>query len=235
MKSKIDKGILFASIILLSVILSGSADEFKSVSVNAIGYYRIPISRGQNVVSCPFNMVGGSNMTLEAMFNNTPLEQVSVIFVFETNPQEYVKYTYSDKGWMDENGEWCGDVPIPRGQAFWVDSPSDTAITVIGEVPSEPITKTPILHGLQMLASAYPTTSKLDKTVPSDGDIIYRYSATNNFQQYIPEFYIGGMGWMDQNGIVTEEKKLVGGDGLWYISASESNKFWKQEKPYLWP
>jgi hypothetical protein len=232
MKSKKYQYVLFAGIILM---LSCFCVVGENKSVNAVGFSKIPIHKGRNIVSCPFNMIGGGNMTLESMFGKQPLEKMSVIFVFETNPQEYVQYTYSAHGWVDVNGKWCGDTMIPRGQAFWVESPTDTVVTVMGEVPSEPVTRTTLLHGLQMVAPAYPTTNTLNKTVPSDGDIIYTYLTTNNVSRYILEFYIGGMGWVDQNGHVAEEKNFVCCDGLWYISASESNKVWEQKKPYPWP
>lgn len=203
-------------------------------SANAVGCVRVSLAKGINLLSFPFNESGSKTQCLATALGSLP--DGTRLRFFDAVTDQYSSYfSYGAiGGWTDESGNNANLVPVPRGRAFWIESPVATNVMFVGEVPAAPVTSVDILPGFQLMGMGYPTTNALNKTSGCDyGDMIYA-CPNDGSGKYVPYIYMKSLGWVDSK---MKPAAFAGFDltsGFWYISVAKTNKVWVQIRPYNW-
>ncbi len=121
-------------------------------------------------------------------------------------------------------GTWSGNIELRRGQGFWIKSPVDMDLYLLGQVPDEADTAIELPQGLQLISSPYPAAIDLN-----DADILL--SVPFNGDQI---FFIGdGSGYTSNSyfmGTWSGAGMLEPGKGYWYDSVDEQDML--INKPY---
>jgi hypothetical protein len=206
-------------------------------TANAVGYTKIKLCAGQNLISYPFNASSGQSATINHIFPKGSLESGSYVTFFNPTDQNFIQYTNGPDGWYNNLEQSVGTSIVPRGSAFFVYSPVSTQIMLCGEVPGE-LDATNYLNissGFQMASVAYPCSNIMTRTSFNfvDGDVILKYPNTSD-GDYTPFFFMEGIGWGDQNLNISDFMVFEAFKGFWYISATEDNRTWIQLRPYSW-
>ncbi len=114
-------------------------------------------------------------------------------------------------------GTWSGNIELRRGQGFWIKSPVDTDLYLLGQMPDEADTAIELPRGLQLISSPYPAAIDLNDedillSVPFNGDQIFFLGEEAG---YTSNAYF--MGTWSGAGM------LEPGKGYWYDSVDEQD------------
>ncbi len=211
-------------VILAGCLIAGVsfAQTNEVVSKNAVGYVKISLTADQfKIISMPFNMVDGSSITVGEALGDMP--DSTVVYIFNGisyNSEQYL----TGPGWLP------GTNVITRGQSFWVKSPSDKDVFLMGEVPDSGDAQTSITlqTGYQLISYPYPTDIDLMNTAISsnavDSDQIFVFNGSS----YVPYNYLAGAGWLPDSFTIQP------GVGFWYHRIGTPVTV-NELKPYTWP
>lgn len=136
---------LIASAILMAGLASSSAQVF---SVNVVGYVNKSLTTGFNLVANPLSN-GGNNLQ-------------SVIPAAESGTTIYVfnGVGYENDSYLDFLGGWTKDFDLSPGVGFFIDAPSDTTLTFVGEVEQGTLDVN-LPEGFSLAGSRVPTEGTL--------------------------------------------------------------------------
>jgi hypothetical protein len=132
------KTLLLAAVALATGISASVAQTV--YSVNAVGYVNISLKPNFNLISNPLN---GTNNNINTIIPVALGD--SVLFRWDAPAQTFAQAdTYFDEGdpaingWYDGGGLKSSTVINP-GEGFFIQSPGNTTITFVGEVPQGPL------------------------------------------------------------------------------------------------
>ena len=158
-------------------LASSSAQVF---SVNVVGYVNKSLAAGFNLVANPLS--NGDN-TIGTVIPSA--EDGTTVFAFNGVGYDSVSY-------VDGLG-WLGAASLPPGVGFFINAPSDTTLTFVGEVEQGTLDVT-FGEGFNLTGSRVPTTANISALgFPEvDGLAIWKFNGTG----YDSYSYILGLGFL---------------------------------------
>jgi hypothetical protein len=196
------------SLLLAAVAASlGTASAFGAVSSNIVGYTKLSLAKGLNLVANTLDNKAGNDVTV--LFAALPAD--STIFRWNGGG-----FNALDKV-GDEADAW-GDAgyPLAPGEAVFVQAAAAKDITLVGEVLTG-LQEVNIIKGNNFVASKIPQAGKLDTalgfTTLAADSTVFTWGGTS----YVASDYLGDGVWGTDDGTAP----TVGvGQGLVVVSAA---------------
>lgn len=194
------------SLLLLAAAASiGATTAFGAVSSNIVGYTKLTLKKGFNLVGNTLDNKSGNKATV----------------VFGDTPENTAVFSWTGKGFNELDnvggGIWVGDdFAFAPGAAVFVQVPADSTITLVGEV----LTGTQdiaLAKGFNFVASKIPQAGKIDTDLgfkPLDNDAVFQW----NGKAYVESDYVDGVGF------IPSSPSLAVGEGV-VVSTSAANKW----------
>jgi hypothetical protein len=231
---------------LLGALGSVSAHAQNVYSLNAVGYINITCLPGFNMISCPLlttDTNGNPNNSLGAVLPNSSgaLTGCNVYFWFPSaTPPAYVEdsarvigtskgQTLNANGWGNN-----GTNLLTPGVGCWFQNNflSNITLTIVGTVPTGPITNT-LVPGFNLVGSAVPMSGDLASNTISAltnyniGDNFYTYNSTNTpvYAEYTAvsaTSKAGGHGYNGNWAAAGDPIVPNVGEGFWYQNNSNT-------------
>lgn len=166
------KKILLGAMIA-SVALSASAAEVGSQ--NVVGYAKIDLAEGLNMIGSQFLNVGATTKDVnDFIIDGTALPGLSDEGAYQTTLRVWTGAGYTTYGWLDADDGTINEVPewnstwllydmsdvavesMDLGKGVWLSVPTTGTITVAGEVATEDTYTIDVVPGLNMIANPFP-------------------------------------------------------------------------------
>lgn len=163
-------------------------------SVNAVGYVNVSLRAGYNLISNPLN---GTNNNINTIIPVAPGDTVA--FRWNTASQSFSQAdTYFDVGDPALNGWYDGaanksSTVINPGEGFFLQSPTATTITFVGDVPQGQLTNS-IPSNYSFRSSIVPqSVGLLSVGFPGVSDMIYQTwnPVAQGYSQALTYFNVG--------------------------------------------
>lgn len=156
------------------------------VSSNIVGYNKIDLGKGFNLVGSQFVNVGATDKTINDLVAANELMPMTAEFAFQTklqvwDGQKYLTYGWCDATsatamemqawadkWLEEDFSGVATTPAPAGTGFWIESSDVASMTIAGEVPEDDTTEIEVSGGFTLLAYPYPETVSIQKIQSDD-------------------------------------------------------------------
>ena len=180
MKHKNTSWLLVAALAILGAQASWAADV---VSSNIVGYNKIALNSGYNLLGTQFRLVGGTEGALAEVFDAKELPGLDENGDFQAEVRLWTGTGYRVYGWAgflgdDEdsaplNYKWLNqdyeatEISAPAGTAFWVKTTDSADVVSSGEVPEEDTKTVALSTGLNMVANPFPESISI-QTIQSD-------------------------------------------------------------------
>lgn len=176
------KSLLIASV----AALTASTAAFGAVSSNIVGYTKLTLNDGFNLVA---NTLNASNNSAEALFASTPAG---------TQIYRWAAGTFKVLNNLDGAGTWTGnDFALNPGEAVFIKIPKGgaTSVYLVGEVVTKPaaISLTNAKGSFNFVSSVLPIAGAIDTDLqftPNDGDKVFTWN--NASGKYSVASYAGG-------------------------------------------
>ena len=155
-------------------------------SSNIVGYQKITLQPGFNLIASQFNLVGGETKTIQELIEAAnSLPGLDGEGDFQTTMRIWNGTGYSTYGWLDAddgsenempewNSKWLlGDMSdlaateVAPGMGCWIITPTATSITFDGEVPASSSTAVAINNNFNLVANPLPTAINIQNIQPS--------------------------------------------------------------------
>ncbi len=187
-----------------------STGETQVVSQNVVGYVKLNLNKGYNLIG---NQLNNGNNTIGSVLN---VPDGTTIYKFNGK--------YSANSYVD--GAW--DLPsmtLPVGEGFFINVPSATTITLIGEV-SQNNSKT-LVNGVNLLSVPLPLVGGITDVGGlnvAEGDVIYQWTGSG----FSAKEYVDGE-WLPSVPVVKiGEGFFLKGSGRSYVrNNSVGQNSWK--------
>ncbi len=187
----------------------GEAEISGIAAPRTAGFFIRELKAGDwQLVGLPFNQISDEMVALADVLG-------TVGFVNGTEVMAWDGTGYAASSFF--LGTWSGNIELRRGQGFWIKSPVDTDLYLLGQVPVEADTAIELPRGLQLISAPYPATIDLNDeeillSVPFNGDQIFFLGEGSG---YTSNAYF--MGTWSGAGM------LEPGKGYWYDSVDEQD------------
>lgn len=173
------------------------------IASNVVGYVKVALEAGGlSLLAQPFDQVDGSANTVNSVLGSQVPGQTRV-YAWDAEAGDYAGTTRGVLG-------WSADLPLTRGDGFWIQSPSAVEVLLMGQVPEED-SVIDIPAGLALYGNPVPVESALAdsglNTAPAQTRL-YLWDGTD----YIG-ITKGVLGWSAQTNIGMAE-------GLWIDAPS---------------
>ncbi len=241
---------------LVAMVGIFSAQAAEVDSVNMVGFAKVNLNQGLNIIGAPFVTVGDTETTLMDLFDVNDMkagsgtgDADSVLIYTGSGYTVYVlnAYTgpsYDEVGWSLPNTYTAVDVTLEPGQAVWLNRIDPAAdITFKGEVISAGSTDIALSTGLNMISYPYSISGKLadfdvsNATAGSgtgDADSVLVYTGSG-YTVYILNAYTGPsydqIAWSLPNTYVEVDVDMPIGKGVWYNAQPDTTGI-SADKPY---
>lgn len=194
------------SLLLLAAAASiGATTAFGAVSSNIVGYTKLTLKKGFNLVGNTLDNKSGNKATA----------------VFTDTPENSAVFSWTGKGFNEldnvGSGVWVGDdFTLAPGTAVFVQVPADATITLVGEVLTgqQDIS---LVKGFNFVASKIPQAGKIDSDLgftALDSDAVFQW----NGKAYVESDYIDGVGYLPSS------PSLAVGEGV-VVQSTAVNKW----------
>jgi hypothetical protein len=98
------------------------------IASNVVGYVKVALEAGGlSLLAQPFDQVDGSANTVNSVLG-TQVGTGTTVYVWDAEGGAYATASRSAFG-------WSADVPLTRGDGFWIQSPAAAEILLMGQVP----------------------------------------------------------------------------------------------------
>jgi hypothetical protein len=179
------KALLLTAAISAAGVVSSMAQVY---SVNVVGFVNMSLPAGFSLIANPLK---ATNDFLSAIIPTAP--DGTQVLTFNVTNQTFA----ADVPSYIEGFGWFPDGEVKPGQGFFINLPSATTLTFVGEVRQGNLSA-PIATGYSIQSSQVPQRGLVttDLTLPAtDGDQIFRWDrATQTYFSEVPG-YIEGFGW----------------------------------------
>jgi hypothetical protein len=170
--------LLSAAVFAAGIALSTAQSVY---SINSVGYVNLNLTNGFTMIANPLN---STNNHISVVIPTVP--DFTILYKFNpTNQQYFDSATYI--------GGWDVDYSLAPGEGAFIQVPSPTTITFVGEVPQGSLT-TPLYANYQIAASQVPQQGGLTATLgytPDEFDVVFKFDpATQQFENSYN--YFGG-------------------------------------------
>jgi len=150
---------------LLGALGSVSVHAQNVYSLNAVGYINITVYPGFNLISCP--LLTSPDQTLNSILPNTSAsgEQFNgdTLYFFSAATGSYTSVQGRQAGTSGTGWVGLGTNILNPGTGFWLSSTatSNITVTLVGTVPSGPMTNT-LTAGFNLVSSIVPLPTSAD-------------------------------------------------------------------------
>jgi hypothetical protein len=232
-------------------IFSAQAAEVDS---NMVGFAKVNLAQGLNIIGAPFVTVGDTETTLMDLFDvndmkagSSTANSDSVLVYTGSGYETYFLYAYAGPSydqiaWVDTSFVEV-DVTLQPGQAVWLRRQDPAAdITFKGEVVSSASTDISLSTGLNMVSYPYSISASLNdfdisnatagsSTANSDSVLVYTGSGYNTYFLYA---YAGPsydqIAWVNTSFVEVDVDMPIG-KGVWYRAQPATTGI-SADKPY---
>jgi len=245
------------ALILVLCFVAGMAmaAETNVTSVNVVGYVKVQVVPGFNLLGLNLEAVGGTDpgIPVSLLFSNQLTGAGSAgtadnVICWDRVSQRYVYIWKYDDGanvfWLNAGGELATNV-LYSGDGFWVLNrhPSAQDVTLAGEVVNVATGSVPFVHGFNFFGFPFSAGKNIQTTsMTNDGaygsgsagtadNIIAWDKATQRYQYYW--YYDDGVNkfWLNAGGELATNV-LALGEGFWYQRRGAGGYTWSEPKPY---
>ena len=168
------------------------------VSSNIVGYTKVSVTQGLNLLAAPFAAVGGETADINDLATSSDLPDGSVVRFWDA-----VTRSYSTAVWYSENADggvytddsyeeclgagWGDDnqiiqyIDMPINAGYWLQTAGSATVTLAGEVDTSEQTAS-LVQGLNLLGNPYPCEIPISSVVGTslpDGSIAQFWNATS--------------------------------------------------------
>lgn len=185
--------LLSAAALAATVATSMAANVY---SVNVVGYVNVNVAAGYNLIANPLDVDGVDNINtiIPVAPDGTSLLSWNGAIANFNQPIQYIA---AGNGWYDQSFNPATNDFFP-GSSFFVQSPSATTITFVGNVVQGTNTQH-LTSGYNFLASVPAIASDLDTNgFPAQDGMTYATFASGNYTQPV-QYILAGAGWYDQS------------------------------------
>ena len=216
-------------------------------SSNVVGYTKVSVGAGYNIIGQQFLAVGGESASVQTITAGEGFDPwgTDSIQVWDNAANQYVDYYYYSEdaggvgedckaGWGDLDQVIMEDV-VSAGTAFWANVSEDADVTTVGEVSAD--TTVEVKAGYNLVCNPQPAAFDIQDLNPGEGfdpwgtDSIQIWD--NDANTYIDFYYYsedaGGVGdeckagWGDLDQVIMEYTVPVG-CGFW-ANATDDTTF----------
>ena len=164
-------------------------------SQNAVGYVNLALPAGYSMIANPLN---GTNNNLSTIIPTAP--DGTEILKFDAATQQFAATVPTYVAGFG----WFPDGVLNPGEGAFINLPSATTLTFVGEVP-QGVLSNAVPAGYSIQASQVPQAGALTTQLNfpgADGDTVYRFDRAN--QRYFPEApqYVQDFGWFPTEPVI---------------------------------
>ena len=226
------------------------AQAAEVVSSNIVGYQKLSLVNGLNLVAAPFVAVGGETADINETMTSSDMK-TGTLANFWNNGSYETLYYYdedSDGGIYDTDEETClgpgwGNAnqivvsqDMVRGDGFWIQSSGAAENTFAGEVSTNTVSLT-LNDGLNLVGNPFPKDISIQKITSDDlrtgtlanfwnngsYETVYYYDEDSDGGVYdTDEETCLGPGWGNANQIVVNHT-ISSGEGFWIQSSGAAS------------
>lgn len=213
----------------------GAYAQTNVLSQNAVGYVKVSVPAGLQLVSQDFVDIDGNPQSPSTVIN----DQMPVgarLFVWNVGLQQFDIENY-EAGKKGNPDSWNPDTAaLEPGVGFFLESPSAADVMLLGEVPDAATTDLSKTEGLALFGFPYPATQSWTGTALATsalvGDRLFTWNV--GLQQYdIANYEAGKKGNPDSWSNPSDT--IAPGQGYFYESGDSNTVVVTETKPYTWP
>jgi hypothetical protein len=189
----------------------GSLGVWGSSPPRPAGFVRMELAANQWMLAgISFDQPDASAVSLADVLGTTGFANATRAMVWDTATLQYKTADFFAGAWFGEA------LSLARGQGFWIRSPVELDLFLVGQVPQPEETTLPLLEGLQLFSSPYPVAVDLNDadvftSEPIDGDRLTKFDGVS---YSTADFFLGQ--WFG-------DAVLQPGLGFWYRSGGEQD------------
>ena len=165
----------------LAITLLAPAWGAEVVSSNIVGYNKITLQVGYNLLGNNWNLVGGQDGFVTDVLDASGLSGLDSQGNFTSQIQLWEGDGYAIYGWAGDVGDAAYDfkwldtgtldpvnIPAPKGTAYWIKTGTSSEVVASGEVASEEKISTQVVAGYNLLANPFPETISIQQIQSED-------------------------------------------------------------------
>ena len=174
----------------LAITLLAPAWAAEVVSSNIVGYNKVTLQKGLNLVGSQFLNIGAGVQDIQDISAANTLPGISDAGVFQTTLRVWTGNGYTTYGWSDaddgdvevdgetwpeSNSKWLNygmseivERDMPTGEGFWIKTDEAATITFAGEVPEGDSQEVEVVSGLNLISNPFPAMLNIQKIQSDD-------------------------------------------------------------------
>ena len=150
------------------------------VSSNIVGYNKLTLQAGYNLLGNNWNLVGGGDGLITEVLDTKEVSGLDDEGLFTSQLQLWTGRGYTYYGWAGFVGDdpdsapynykWLDqstlepvDIDAPKGTAFWIKTDSSADVVFSGEVATEDTISAQVSSGYNLLANPFPETISIQQ------------------------------------------------------------------------
>ena len=156
------------------------------MSSNIVGYNKIQLSSGYNLIGTQFVQIGQQAKDIQQLAESTTLPGLDDESAFQTTLRLWNGRGYDTFGWLDADDGTANEVPawnskwllydmsdlateeMPVGQGCWIVTSEDSEIVIAGEVPAEATKEVQLASGYNLLCNPFPEQISIQQVQSTD-------------------------------------------------------------------
>ena len=169
------------SALLTAVALCLGTTSAFAVSSNVVGYTRLSLNKGLNLIGNPLDNKSGNNIADVITY----VPDGSTVYLYNGTTYGSTQFIANNPGVPADGGQWTDAAVIKPGTGFFIDSSEAYVATFVGEVEQGSLSN-PVPSGLSIKSSQVPQADAIDKLglAPGDGDTVYYYTTGAGYTSY---------------------------------------------------
>jgi hypothetical protein len=199
----------------------GAASAFGAVSSNIVGYTKVSLNSGLNLIGNTLDNKAGNKIA--DVIPSVP--DGTTVYLFNGTTFGSTQFLANDPENPSAGGIWTADATLAPGTGFFIETASATTVTFVGEVLQGALSN-PIPAGLSIKSSQVPQAAALDTLglVAGDGDTVFYYKGAAGYDSF--QFLANDPANPSAGGIWTTTDnaapQLAVGQAVFYSSAGQS-------------
>ena len=243
-----------ASLLAIVGIFSAQAAEVNSV--NMVGFAKVNLGQGLNIIGAPFLTVGDTAIHINDLFDTSEFtagmapNDSDVITVWSGTGYDtyflsaFAPPSWSETAWVNISGTAQVDITLQPGNAVWLNRQAAAAdITFKGEVMAAASTDIALSTGLNMISYPYSVDGKLADfdissatagMAPNDSDVVTVWTGSGYDTYFLSAFAPPSWSetaWVNISGTAQVDVDLPIGKGVWYNAQAATTGI-SADKPY---
>jgi hypothetical protein len=217
-----------ALILSAAVVAAGVASSMAQsnvYSLNIVGYVNVSVPAGFSILANPLDDGLNDSNVISSVLSSTNTPDNTIVYSFTPSAGYSVEQYTAGFGWFPATNE------LSPGRGFFIDTPSATTITFVGQISAGTYTNVEAPNSFNLLGSIVPEALPLGnpgitntlQLQAGDNDIVYRFNAVTGYDVIQ---YTAGFGWFDSGvsgGGSTNGPAINVGEGFFLQTATGGN------------